>query len=174
MPNIISKRSLTIYFLLAITWALSACEQRQAQIIDPTPVPTPACTPVPQMTGEKIIRPTVEATPHPQIAPGETLSLTFSGDYLIQNNQLVCGENREVVDYYLSNDELPGWSWKREVIIWLGEQELQRVDCYFTCNIEVEIPADTLPGEYRLKVANYGRFAAPELEFVLKITDPNQ
>ena len=64
---------------MAIALIIGACNRQEAQTITtptppftPSPPPTPECTPVPQATGEKVILPTVEATPHPQVAPGET------------------------------------------------------------------------------------------------------
>jgi hypothetical protein len=181
-----SKQLIVILFLLAIALIIGACNLREAQTTTtptppstPSPPPTPGCTPVPQITGEKVILPTVEATPHLQAAPGETLSFTFSGHYVIQNNQLVCGEDRVVVEYYLSDDELPGWSWKREIVVWLVDQkfqgqELKRVDCYFTCDIVVEIPAGAIPGHYTLEAENYNDLYGFTLDFVLEITNPNQ
>ena len=186
ISRLASKQSVTIALLLTIALIIGACNRQETQTlingtVQSTPIPelSPGCRPVPQMTAEKIIEATVEATPQPQIAAGETLSFTFSGNYAIQNNQIVCGF--KVVDYYRSDDELPGFDWDREIIIWMDDQVLEtepqvieRVDCDFTCTVKVKIPADTLPGIYTLEAENLDGPLLMRFDFVVEITEPNQ
>lgn len=116
----------------------------------PSTTPAPTCYPRPEPTGEKWIDATVVATPAPQVGPGETISLTFSGGYVVVHYSVVCGT--EVVGYRFA-DELPGYTWQRHVEVRLDERVLATAACDYTCTIVAGIPADVAPGRYRLTIA---------------------
>jgi hypothetical protein len=128
-------------FLLA--WLVTTCTAQ----IPPPAVATPTCFPRPEATGEKVIGPTVEATPPTQVSPGQTITIILSGDYIIGNNAIVCGD--EVLRHAYS-DALPSFSWQRTVEVLLDEQVLATVECEYTCQIEATIPQNILPGPHQL------------------------
>lgn len=148
------KRPLTAIIFLTSLWALIACNNIEAEIVSPVPEPSPTCEIQPQATGEKLIFATVEAYPAFEYAPGDIVSLTFSGNYLITNNAIICGEESEIVGYIFS-DQLDRWSWEREVTVSLGDRELKRIQCGYTCEIEVVIPQDALLSGYTLVVNSW-------------------
>ena len=116
----------------------------------PSATPAPTCYPRPEPTGEKWIDPTVVATPVPQVRPGQTISLTFSGGYVVGHYSIVCGT--EVVEYRFA-DELPGHTWQRQVEVRLDDRVLASAACEYDCTVNAAIPADVAPGRYRLTVA---------------------
>lgn len=116
------------------------------------PSPAPTCYPRPEPTGEKWIDTTVVATPAPQVRPGQTISLTFSGGYVVVHYSVVCGT--EVVGYRFA-DELPGHTWQRHVEVRLDERVLAVAACDYTCNIVAGIPEDVPPGPHRLTVSGF-------------------
>lgn len=142
---------LTICFVMGLVLIIGACSRQNSQgvALTPTVEPTATCYPVVQATGEKIIYPTVEATPPARLASGQTITVTFSGDYVILNNAIVCGEDG-IVGYVYSDELYPDYNWERQVTIQLNEQTLDSISCDYTCRIEVMIPDDTLPGAYQL------------------------
>jgi len=153
MSNIIRRRRffLTICFVSGLVLIIGACSRQNSQGVALTPTVEPAatCYPVIQPTGEKIIYPTVEATPPAQLESGQTVTVTFSGDYIIFNNAIVCAED-EIVGYAYSDELDPNYNWERQVTVQLNEQALDRITCDYTCQVEVMIPGHTLPGDYQL------------------------
>jgi hypothetical protein len=164
-----AKRPLTASIFLISLWVLIACNDIEAEIVTPAPEPSPTCETQPQPTGEKVILATVEAYPAFEYAPGDVVSLTFSGNYLITNNAIICGEEHEIVGYIYS-DQLDRWSWEREVTVSLGDRELERIRCEYTCEIEAAIPEDTLPNGYTLIVNSW----IEDISFQIVVTEPNE
>lgn len=132
----------------------------------PTLSPEPTCYLIPQPTGEKIIPVTIGTPPPPQAQPGETITLSFSGGYLIVNNARICGDN-EIVGYIYA-DELPGFSYQRTVRASIDNESLAELDCDYDCCVEVTIPVTASQGSHRLRVGP--PFGFRELEFDLKIS----
>ena len=150
-----------IWLSIGLLWLLRDCSAPTSV----TPVVTPTCYPRPEPTGEKIIRPTIETAPTAQVAPGQTVTVVFSGSYLVANNALVCGGDQVVGHVY--SDQLPGFRWERTVEVRLDERVLNTVECGQTCKIEVTLPTDVAPGAHRLiLIANGTR-----LSFELQVTD---
>lgn len=117
------------------------------------------------MTGEKIIRPTVEVPPPSQVVAGQVIMLTFSGDYLILNNAIVCDET---IVRYAYSDEFPAFSWKRTIIVLLDDQVLTTSECDYTCQLEATIPGDSRAGGHTLMVeTNWER-----ITFELQVIQP--
>jgi hypothetical protein len=101
------------------------------------------------------------------VVPGQTVTVVFSGSYLIGNNALVCGSEQVVGHAY--SDELPGFRWERAVDVYLDERVLNTVECGQVCTIEVTIPLDVVPGAYHLILTTGGA----RLSFDLQVTDPS-
>lgn len=140
-------------FLLAVglVWLLNACSPHTI----PTQAtealqPTPTCRLLPQPTGEKIIRPTIEVPPAAQIVAGQPISLTLSGGYVILNNAVMCGDK---LLNYVHGDELPDFNWERTVEIRLDDRTLTIVKCGYRCQIKVNTPAGITPGAHKLALA---------------------
>lgn len=114
------------------------------------PIP-PSCTPYPLPTGEKVIHPTVEATPPNQFISGQVLTVTFSGGYAISNNAIVCEDN-EIIGYAHSDELDSNYNWDRQVTIQLDERVLERVNCDYICQIEVTLPENLSPGIHKLRL----------------------
>ena len=140
---------------------LAACASQTPQ----PPSITPTCYPLPQATGEKYIGPTVEAGPARQVMPGQVITVAFSGNYLIVNNAVVCGDS---VVGYKHSDELPSFRWQRSVRVLLDGQMLKEVECGYTCQLEVTIPQDTSPGAHSLMVDTNWE----DLSFDLQVVAP--
>jgi hypothetical protein len=128
---------------VGLSWLLAACSSPSS----PAPVPTPTCYPRPEATGEKIIGPTVEASPPAQASPGQVITIRFSGNYIIVNNAIVCGET---VVRHAHSDELPVFNWDRTVEVSLDEQPLTTVECGYQCQVDVTIPQDIPSGAHEL------------------------
>jgi hypothetical protein len=116
----------------------------------PAPSPTATCYLQPQPTGEKVIPVQIEATPPAQAWPGESISIHFSGGYIILNNARVCGENNIVG--YVYADELPSFSYQRTVRVFMDDDLLAAVECNNTCGLELVIPTDTSLGMHQLRL----------------------
>lgn len=135
--------------IVMVLCTLGACFLQVRQAIAPAPL----CYLQPQATGEKIILPTIEATPAAEIATASDIVIVFSGNFLIINNAVICGE---VIERYVHSDTLPDFSWDRQVEVLIGERLLTTVKCGYTCRIEASIPADLLSGVYQLTLkTNY-------------------
>lgn len=131
----------------------------------PTPGPEPPCAIYPLPTGEKVIPAVVGTPPPPSALPGETISFSFSGGYLVANNLCVCGD-RGIIEYVYS-DQLPGYSYRRTVEVRLDDQMVSRVGCDRDCPIAVTLPTAIGPGLHRLDVSGPG--IGSELDFELLI-----
>jgi hypothetical protein len=142
-----------IGIIVGLFWLLAACYAQTPPSLVPTtpaltkPVPTSTCYPKPEPTGEKVIRPTLEATPPAQVSPGQSFTVTFSGNYLIANNAIICGDTLVKHAY---SDELPTFNWNRTVRVALDERTLTTVACGRTCQIEATIPKDSQTGAHTL------------------------
>ncbi len=128
---------------VGLSWLLTACYSPSP----PTPVSTPTCYPRPEPTGEKIIGPTVAAPPPAQVSPGQVIAIAFSGNYIIVNYAIVCGDT---IVRHAHGDEFPSFNWDRTVEVLLDEHTLTTVACGYTCQAEVTIPQDILPGAHKL------------------------
>jgi hypothetical protein len=158
-------------FLCVLGLTLVACTSSPPTTPSPPGYSSPAVSPdskcylLPQPTGEKIIPVTIGTPPPPQAQPGETISLSFSGGYLIVNNARVCGDN-EVVGYIYA-DELPGFSYRRTVRVSIDKKTLAELECDYDCRVEVTIPDSTGQGLYRLRLGP--PFGFRGLDFDLEI-----
>jgi hypothetical protein len=140
---------------------LAACASQTRQ----QPMGTPTCYPLPQATGEKYIEPTVEAGPARQVMPGQVITVAFSGNYLIVNNAIVCGDT---VAGYKHSDELPSFDWQRPVRVLLDGQALKEVQCGYDCQLAVTIPLDSVPGAHVLRLATNREDLRFDLEVVAR------
>lgn len=131
----------------------------------PTVSPEPTCYLIPQPTGEKFIPVTIGTPPPPQAQPGETITFSFSGGYLILNNAQVCGD--EVVGY-IYTDELPSFSYQRTIRVLIDNERLADLDCDYDCCIKVTIPVTASQGLHRLRLGS--PFGLGRLEFDLEIS----
>lgn len=153
-----------IAVLAGLSWLLAACaDPPPAPALTATPLPSPTCYPLPQPTGEKYLPPTIEAAPPMQVSPGQTITVTFSGGYIILNNAITCGET--VVEYKYS-DELPNFTWDRRVEVWWDDQVLATVQCAYRCRVETAVPQDASPGAHQLSV---DAFMGDEITFDLQV-----
>lgn len=190
LHSIMLSRRVTVIWFLTGLLTLSACSHQGSQSTQPTPgtalqpqpteekvndstieasspiQPTPTCYPLAQPTGEKVILATVEATPPAQVIPGQTVTVDFSGSYLIANNAIICGEN-EIAGYAYSDELTSNYNWDRQVSIKLNEQVLDTITCGYTCEIEVTIPDNLSPGIYQLVLSSY----LEDITFDLAISD---
>ena len=139
-------RCLGIWLVLMSLLLLIACTAPVSQ----TPWPTPTCYLQPLPTGEKIIGPTVEVTPPAPVSAGQVITVVFSGNYLIANNRIICGEDRVVEERH--SDQLPFFRWERIVEVRLDEQALTSLECGYTCRVEVTIPEGTPAGVHKLVI----------------------
>jgi hypothetical protein len=152
--------------IVSLCWLLVACYLQTPPSPVPTkPVSTPTCYPRAEPTGEKLIDPTVEAPPPAQLSPGQAFTVTFSGNYLVANNAIICGD---AVVKHAYSDELPAFNWNRTVVVLLDERTLTMVECGQTCQIEATIPPDTARGAHKLILAtNWER-----MSFDLRVVEP--
>lgn len=114
------------------------------------PSPTPTCYPQPQTTGEKYVAPVILATPPARLQPGQTLTIGFSGNYLITNNAIICAGT---IVRYAHSDNLPGFIWEERTIeVRLDDRPLTTARCGYTCRVEVTMPRDLAAGTHKLIV----------------------
>ncbi len=147
--------------LTGLPWLLSACYSPP-----PPPQSTPTCYPRPEPTGEKIIGATVEAPPPAQVSPGQTITFTLSGSYVIANNAMVCAESN--VARHVYSDELPGFSWDRRVDVMLDAVAMASFNCSYECRVELTIPADAAAGPHQLIL----RTGLERVNFDILVTSP--
>jgi len=148
---------------MALLWALlAACSSPLATLSSSQ---TPDCYLQPQPTGEKIVPPTVVATPPAQARPGQVLHLRFSGGYVALNNARICGG--EIVGY-IHDDELPTPRVMCKFTLRLNEQMLASGDrCPPECEVQFTIPEDILPGRYQLSLwTPWGESAVFDIEIM--------
>ena len=140
------------FSIIAIVLALFGCATPPTNPTQ-TPVtatPKPACTIMPQPTGEKLI-PIVQGTPPPlQVKPGEQFTLSFSGGYMIMNNARTCGDDGIVT--YIYSDELPGYSYERSVQVLLDGEDFVRPICDYDCQLAITLPDTLEPGPHDLQL----------------------
>lgn len=84
------------------------------------------------------------------MAPGQRVTVSFSGGFVVPNNARVCGEDNIVG--YVHSDELPGFSYRRTVRIRLDEDVRAETECGMACTVSLEIPEGIAPGMHRIEV----------------------
>lgn len=123
---------------------------------DPNPrrvnvTPTPNCSFSPIPTGELVVAMDVTTEPPAQARAGEVINVAFSGGMLVAAQEMRCeGETESEI---LTPNVATAEAMTRFVRISLNNIALPGVRCGYSCDLEITIPADTPPGNYRLQIS---------------------